>query len=68
MKTDLFENREEIPPVLMELVEEYEYKQNTNGLDYNDCRIFQDRAEQIGFTFSWGLDSQPYDLRPLEQY
>ena len=63
MKTDLFEYQEEMPPVLLELVEEFQYKDSTTGLNYNDCREFQTRAEQMGFTFSWGLDSQPYNLR-----
>lgn len=65
MKTDLFNNQEEMPPVLLELVEEFQYKDATTGLNYNDCREFQARAEKIGFTFEWGLDAEPYNLKPL---
>lgn len=64
--TDLFETPEDLPPVMIELIEEYSYKENTTGLNYTDCKLFQDRAEHIGFTFEWGLDAEPFNLKRVE--
>lgn len=37
-----------------------------DGLDYNDCANFQKECEDLGYTFDYGLDSVPFDLRKID--
>ncbi|MDV2442591.1 hypothetical protein CMV00_02100 [Elizabethkingia anophelis] len=59
---DLFEN---IPEELTTVYEKWQEKIE-NGLSYNDCANFQKDCEALGYTFSYGLDAQPFDLRPID--
>lgn len=63
---DLFEFYEEQPKELREVCERWEEK-CSNGLDYNDCANFLNEVNQVGFTFEYYLDAEPYDLRPMTE-
>lgn len=57
---DLFEN---IPE---ELKTVYDKWQKRNGsFDYSDCVNFQKECEDLGYTFDYGLDAEPFNLRPI---
>ena len=55
---------EHIPQELEEVMEKWQEKIE-NGLDYKDCANFQKDCEALGYTFNYGLDAVPFDLRPI---
>jgi len=60
----LLENYEDQPPALAKICESWNNKIE-NGFNYQDCEKFKKEVENIGFTFDYGLDAIPYDLKPL---
>lgn len=62
---DLFENYEEQPKELQVVLEKWNDRIN-DGLDYNGCRNLRQELENIGFTYDYGQDASPYNLRPFE--
>jgi hypothetical protein len=61
---DLFEDYENQPAELSEIVESYIEKFETDDYDdYNDTKKFLQEVESIGYTFDYGLDNEPYALR-----
>jgi len=64
---DLFEDYENIPPRINAIVERYQdlYGEDLEGMDYKDTARMLDEFEQQGYTFGYGLDNQPYGLRPI---
>ncbi|AIL45339.1 hypothetical protein BEI02_16405 [Elizabethkingia sp. HvH-WGS333] len=63
---DLFEDYELIPEELKTVCDKWQQKAMYEGLDYNDCAIFQEECEAIGYTFDYGLDADPFDLRAID--
>lgn len=63
---DLFEDYELIPEELKAVCDKWQQKAMHEGLDYNDCAIFQEECEAIGYTFDYGLDADPFDLRAID--
>ena len=63
---DLFKHYEEQPEELQEICEHYSIKEQAQGLNYNDCATFQKEVEAIGYTFNYGLDAEPFNLRKLD--
>ena len=61
---DLFENHEKQPIELATIVNFYMDKYNEGDYDYADSQDFQKQVEAIGYTFDFGLDNEPYNLRP----
>ena len=62
---DLFEDYSLLPEELKAVCDKWQQKSAYWGLDYNDCEIFQKECEAIGYTFDYGLDAEPFDLRPI---
>ena len=62
---DLFEDYELIPEELKTVCDKWQQKAMYEGLDYNDCAIFQEECEAIGYTFDYGLDADPLTYVPL---
>lgn len=60
---DLFEHYEEQPEELQEICEHYSIKEQAQGLNYNDCKSFLEEVEPLGYTFDYGLDAEPFNLR-----
>jgi hypothetical protein len=56
---DLFETPELIPNNVMNILETFE--DNT----YDECDRIQNELEQIGYTFDYYLDAEPFNLRKL---
>lgn len=60
---DLFEDYENQPEELKEIVNFYEIKWEKADYDYKDSFNFQKEVETIGYTFNYGLDNEPFALR-----
>ena len=64
---DLFENYKEQPAELSKIVNFYMNKFDDGDYDYEDSKNFLKEVEAIGYTFDYGLDNEPYNLRPLRK-
>jgi hypothetical protein len=64
---DLFENYDKQPKELAEIVDFYMNKFNDGDYDYEDSKNFLNEVEAIGYTFDYGLDNEPYNLRPIRK-
>jgi len=56
---DLFEFYDQQPPELKDICRHYE----AGDLSYQQCEEFLHQVEHIGFTFDYGLDAEPFNLR-----
>ena len=59
---DLFEQIDTLPESVRAIVEEYNiklYEMNT----YDLCEEFLDKVYKLGYTFDYGLDGCPYNLK-----
>lgn len=56
---DLFEHPELLPQRLQIVLSKVE-----DDLTYDQCAALLARVERMGYTFEWGLDATPYNLRP----
>jgi hypothetical protein len=59
-EVDLFEHPELLPQRLQIVLSKIE-----SDLTYDQCAALLSRVERMGYTFEWGLDATPYNLRPL---
>lgn len=62
---DLFEDYENQPEFLSEIVNVYQEKFEDGDYDYQDTANFLKEVESVGYTFEYGLDNEPYGLRPI---
>ena len=58
---DLFEYPELIPDVINDIIESY----NEDADLYKECRRMLKEMNKHGYTFEYGLDGVPYDLRKI---
>lgn len=65
---DLFENYDKQPKELTKIVDFYMDKYNEGDYDYEDSQDFLKQVEAIGYTFDFGLDNEPYNLRPISNF
>ncbi|WP_454060754.1 JAB domain-containing protein [Elizabethkingia ursingii] len=63
--SDVVDGFENVPRELEEVMEKWQQKIE-NGLDYNDCANLQKECEALGYTFDYGLDSEPFNLRSID--
>jgi len=61
-ETDLFETPELIPDNVRAVFDRYF---ENGGLSYTAIGLLLDEVEQLGYTFDYGLDATPYDLRKI---
>jgi hypothetical protein len=61
---DLFEHYDLHPPKLKAMIEEFQHEY-IDGADYNDLDKVKKEFEKIGFTFDYGLDAEPFNLRRI---
>jgi hypothetical protein len=62
---DLFEEYEQQPPQVGAIYDKYEQKIIDGDFDYSDSAEFLKEMKAIGYTFEYGLDNEPYGLRPI---
>lgn len=65
MKNDLFEQMEKLPIEVQNLIEEYNVLETNFGLSYNELNELEINLLKYGYTFEWGLDCIPYNLKKL---
>jgi hypothetical protein len=56
---DLFETPELIPRDVLDILERFE--DNT----YYECERILNKLEKIGYTYEYGLDAEPFNLRKI---
>ena len=59
---DLFETPELIPQEVQAVLDTLSEDANS----YLELERIQKQVEKLGYTFDYGLDAEPYDLRPIE--
>ena len=57
---DLFLDIDQLPEHIQLIIAKYDTGDN---LSYVECAVFAAELEQHGYTFSYGLDAEPYNLR-----
>lgn len=62
---DLFEFYEDQPQELKIICDSWQDRIE-DGLSYEQCKEFLNEVEAIGYTFSYYLDAEPYNLRPIK--
>jgi hypothetical protein len=60
---DLFETPELIPSEVQAILESFNEDECTN--DYLDLQRLTNELEEIGYTLDYGLDAEPFGLRPI---
>ena len=66
-RIDLFEDYENIPDKVQVILDRYsdEYGGDGSEMDYKDTHNMLKEVEAVGYTFGYGLDNEPYGLRPI---
>lgn len=58
---DLFEHYNRIPKKIRYIIDSYSHIEN---FTYHNCKTMLKELEANGYTFDYGLDAQPFNLRP----
>jgi hypothetical protein len=61
---DLFDDYENMPLSVAKIVERYQ-DEFGEDMDYQDTQNMLKEVEAVGYTFEFGLDNEPYGLRPI---
>lgn len=61
---DLFQHIERLPKTVQYTIELYT---NLESLTYNDCKAFLIDMENQGYTFEYGLDAEPFNLKRMQE-
>lgn len=62
---DYFEYPELIPPNVQNVLNKYEHAL-VNGILYEELDQMHEEMEEIGWTFEYYLDAEPYNLKPIQ--
>ena len=65
---DLFENYKILPQHIRDIMDFYMDKYDEGAYDYNDSKEFLEKMEKEGYTFEYGLDNEPYNLRKMHSF
>ena len=60
---DLFKNYKKQPKKLQDICDKYFVLDAMQGLSYSECKDFLKEVETLGYTFDYGLDATPINLR-----
>lgn len=60
---DLFEHIETLPSEVREVVMAF----SEGDFEYTACEALEKSLKPLGYTFDWGLDAEPFNLRKLSQ-
>ena len=63
--SDLFQSIETLPEPVQEVIERYSAQ--LDEVDYLLCKAFLKELEPLCFTFDYGLDGVPVDLREIPE-
>jgi len=59
---DLFDNYESLPELVKEVI--LTFSDNS----YAECVRLEAELKQLGYTFDWGLDAEPFNLRLIKVF
>ena len=62
---DLFDNYETLPKKVRDTIDFYMEKYQDGDYTYEDSKNFLEEMQKQGYTFEYGLDNEPYDLRKM---
>ena len=62
---DLFDNYETLPKKVRDTIDFYMEKYQDGDYTYEDSKKFLEEMQKQGYTFEYGLDNEPYDLRKM---
>ena len=62
---DYFEQYDKLPTKPRNIVEKYQEKMEEGDYDFKDSADFLKEMEAEGYTFEYGLDNEPYELRKM---
>jgi hypothetical protein len=64
---DLFEDYENIPSNVKSILDKYsdDFGGDGSDMDYNNTGDMLQDVQAVGYTFDYGLDNEPYGLRPI---
>ena len=71
---DYFEHYDKLPKKMQSILDGYFEKYEKGEVDYKDTKKLLKSVEKEGYTFEYGLDNEPYDLKkfskmhPLNKY
>ena len=64
-RIDLFEDYENIPAKIKNILDKYSEKYGVGSeMDYKESAKMLKEVQAFGYTFDYGLDNEPYGLRP----
>lgn len=61
----MFDNHKLMPPHLKHVVDKHLRENEYEIRSYEGCESLLKDVQQIGFTFDYYLDAEPYELRPI---
>lgn len=64
---DLFKHYKEQPKKLRKITSKWGDKLEQKGYTFKRCAKFLEAANKIGYTFSYELDAEPYNLRLMTE-
>ncbi len=59
---DLFENYDQQPKILSDILNQYDLENMT----YKNCKEMLQKVNEIGYTFEYGLDAEPFNLHNIK--
>ena len=65
IEIDLFEYYNEQPEKLSKITNKWLIKYENGEVDYIGTENFLKEVQEIGYTFNYGLDNEPYFLRHI---
>jgi hypothetical protein len=66
MKNDLFEQIEILPIDVQNIINEYNIIEANFGLSYTELNTLETNLQFLGYSFEWGLDCIPFNLKKLD--
>lgn len=62
---DLFEHIETLPQPVQDVLNKWEQYEIVNGLSYKELDQFLKELKPLGYSFEYGLDAIPYELKKI---
>jgi hypothetical protein len=63
---DLFENVDVLPEPIRNICIQYSEIIANSNMTYQLCEEFETLLKPHGYTFDWGLDAEPHNLRKIK--
>jgi hypothetical protein len=63
---DLFEHYDKLPKNVKTILDKYSKIEAEEGFDYEILKRFEQELKPLGYTFEYGLDAEPYDLKKIK--